>query len=507
MTTPLRCRTFAGGEFRTEKETFERRNPATDEVVAIADLADAAAVDAAVAAAVAAFASWGRTTGFERGRLLRELAQVALGRLDDLATSMTLEMGKPLDEARGEVRKFAQAMRFYAEEAERIGGETIPNESDEFLSVVRKEPVGPVAAITPWNYPVELVGWKLGGALGAGCTMVVKPSEYTPGAAQILAECIAAAGFPPGVVNVVHGAGEVGALLAGHRDIAKIAFTGSNATGQRLFKTVDGVTRLTLELGGSCPMLVSRHADLDLRRGRGGPPLVPQRRADLHRDQPDLRRAPGAGRVRRPRRGAGLGAHRRRRLRDPGADVGPVDDGGDPRAHRGARRRRRERGATVATGAEPHAAGGPVREPRGRRRRAARRADHDRGDVRAGRRRHARRLAGRGRRSTPTPCRAAWPPTSSPRSWARRMQVSAALDFGNVAVNNVDAGIINAPYGGRRESGFGSEHGREGSRATCSSSTSASATRTDRRPRRRSSHMLHRHRPRHLDLQDHRRRS
>ena len=119
-------------------------------------------------AASAAFATWGTTTGFERGHLLRELARVALDRLDDLATSMTLEMGKPLDEARGEVRKFAQAMRFYAEEAERIGGETIPNESNDFLSIVRKEPVGPVAAITPWNYPVELVGWKLGGALGAG---------------------------------------------------------------------------------------------------------------------------------------------------------------------------------------------------------------------------------------------------------------------------------------------------------------------------------------------------
>ena len=232
--------------------------------MAVADVADKDAVDAAVAAAGAAFATWGKTTGFERGHLLRELARVALDRLDDLATSMTLEMGKPLDEARGEVRKFAQAMRFYAEEAERIGGETIPNESDDFLSVVRKEPVGPVAAITPWNYPVELVGWKLGGALGAGCTMVVKPSEYTPGAVQVLAECIREAGFPPGVVNVVHGAGEVGGMLAAHPGIAKIAFTGSNATGQRLFKTVSGVTRLTLELGGSCPMLVSRHADLDL---------------------------------------------------------------------------------------------------------------------------------------------------------------------------------------------------------------------------------------------------
>ena len=205
--TPLHCRSFIGGEFRSGHERFERRNPVDGEVVATADLADEATVDAAVAAAKDAFASWRRTTGFERGHLLRELARIALERLDDLATSMTLEMGKPLDEARGEVRKFAQAMRFYAEEAERIGGETIPNESTEFLSVVHKEPVGVVAAITPWNYPVELVGWKLGGALGAGCTMVLKASEYTPGAVQLLAECIRDAGFPPGVVNAVHGPG------------------------------------------------------------------------------------------------------------------------------------------------------------------------------------------------------------------------------------------------------------------------------------------------------------
>src|SRR5262245_11090443 len=151
---PLHCRTFIGGEFRRSDDgRFERRNPTNGAVVAVADRAGEATVGAAVAAAAEAFSSWGKTTGFERGALLRELARVALERLDDLAVSMTLEMGKPLDEARGEVRKFGQAMRFYAEEAERISGETIPNESDEFLSVVRKEPIGPVAAITPWNYP------------------------------------------------------------------------------------------------------------------------------------------------------------------------------------------------------------------------------------------------------------------------------------------------------------------------------------------------------------------
>ena len=254
-------------------------------------MADEDAVDAAVAAARAAFATWGKTTGFERGHLLREFARVALGRLDDLATSMTLEMGKPLDEARGEVRKFAQAMRFYAEEAERIGGETIPNESDDFLSVVRKEPVGPVAAITPWNYPVELVGWKLGGALGAGCTVVVKPSEYTPGAVQMLAECIREAGFPPGVVNVVHGAGEVGGMLAAHRTSPRSPSraptrpaSGSSRRCRRRDPADAGARRQLPDAG-----LAPRRPRPG--RGRRGPPLIPQRRADLHRDQPDLRRA------------------------------------------------------------------------------------------------------------------------------------------------------------------------------------------------------------------------
>ena len=457
----LHCRTFIDNEFRPGKGGLERRSPATDELVAVADVADRDAVDAAVAAARAAFATWGKTTGFERGHLLREFARVALDRLDDLAASMTLEMGKPLDEARGEVRKFAQAMRFYGEEAERIGGETIPNESDDFLSVVRKEPVGPVAAITPWNYPVELVGWKLGGALGAGCTVVVKPSEYTPGAVQVLAECIREAGFPPGVVNVVHGGGEVGGMLAAHPGIAKIAFTGSNATGQRLFKTVSGVTRLTLELGGSCPMLVSRHADLDLA---------------------------AAGAVRRSFRNAGqiciainriyverpaLGdfvervAELTRRLTvadgyaNPGADVGPVTMEAILARTTAHVSDARERGARVVAGAQPHAAGGLFLNPA-----VVLDAPHDAKIM-------TEETFGPAVGVTPVGSleEAVQHANAVPGGLAaylfteelgETMQLSTALDFGNVAVNNVDAGIINAPYGGRRESGFGSEHGREG---------------------------------------------
>ena len=463
MTTraPLHCQTFIDNEFRPGRGGLERRNPATDELVAVADVADEVAVDAAVSAASAAFATWGTTTGFERGHLLRELARVALDRLDDLAASMTLEMGKPLDEARGEVRKFAQAMRFYAEEAERIGGETIPNESNDFLSIVRKEPVGPVAAITPWNYPVELIGWKLGGALGAGCTVVVKPSEYTPGAAHVLAECIRDAGFPPGVVNVVYGAGEVGGMLAAHPGITKIAFTGSNATGQRLFKTVSGVTRLTLELGGSCPMLVSRHADLDLaaagavRRSfrNAGQICIAINRIYVERAvSGDF-----IDRVAELTRGLTVADG----YANPSADVGPVTMDEIVARTTAHVSDARERGARVVAGAAPHAEGGLFLAPT-----VVVDAPHDAKIM-------TDETFGPAVGVTPVDSldEAVGHANAVPGGLAaylfteelgETMQLSSALDFGNVAVNNVDAGIINAPYGGRRESGFGSEHGREG---------------------------------------------
>jgi acyl-CoA reductase-like NAD-dependent aldehyde dehydrogenase len=457
----LHCYSFIGGEFRTEADSFERRNPASGELAAVAELADAAAVDAAVAAAVGAFRSWRWSTGFERGRLLRELARLSLERLEDLATSMTLELGKPLDEARGEVRKFADAMAFYGEEAERIFGETIPNRSNDYLSVVAKEPIGPVAAITPWNYPVELLGWKLGGAIGAGCTMVIKPSEYTPGAAQIVMECVRDAGFPPGVVNVVYGAGDVGAMLAGHPDIAKLAFTGSNATGQKLFSTVQGVTRLTMELGGSCPLLVSKHADLDLA---------------------------AAGAVRRAFRNAGQICIAVNRIyveepvfdpfvervvaltdkltvgdgfADPGADVGPVamDEIYErTTAHVDDARRR---GARVLTGEQPHPAGGLFLNPV-----VVADAPHDSEIMTQETFGPAVGIASVGSLDDAVEHANAVPGGLAAYLYTENlgeaMRYAARLDFGNVGVNTTDAGIINAPYGGRRESGFGYEHGREG---------------------------------------------
>jgi succinate-semialdehyde dehydrogenase/glutarate-semialdehyde dehydrogenase len=457
----VHCYSFIGGEFRGEADSFERRNPANGELAAVAELADASAVDAAVAAAVSAFESWRWSTGFERGHLLRALARLSLERLEDLATSMTLELGKPLDEARGEVQKFADAMAFYGEEAERIFGETIPNRSNDYLSIVAKEPMGPVAAITPWNYPVELLGWKLGGAIGAGCTMVIKPSEYTPGAAQIVMECVRDAGFPPGVVNVVYGAGEVGALLAGHPDIAKLAFTGSNATGQKLFSTVQGVTRLTMELGGSCPLLVSKHADLDLaaagavRRAfrNAGQICIAVNRIYVEEPVADAFVERVVALTDKLTVGDGFA--------DPGADVGPVamDEIYErTTAHVDDARRR---GARILTGEQPHPAGGLFLNPV-----VVADAPHDCEIMTQETFGPAVGIASCASLDEAVEHANAVPGGLAAYLYTENlgeaMRYAARLDFGNVGVNTTDAGIINAPYGGRRESGFGYEHGREG---------------------------------------------
>jgi succinate-semialdehyde dehydrogenase/glutarate-semialdehyde dehydrogenase len=374
---------------------------------------------------------------------------------------MTLELGKPLDEARGEVRKFADAMAFYGEEAERIFGETIPNRSNDYLSVVAKEPIGPVAAITPWNYPVELLGWKLGGAIGAGCTMVIKPSEYTPGAAQIVMECVRDAGFPPGVVNVVYGAGEVGAMLAGHPDIAKLAFTGSTATGQKLFSTVQGVTRLTMELGGSCPLLVSKQADLDLaaagavRRAfrNAGQICIAVNRIYVEEPVADAFVERVVALTDKLTVGDGFA--------DPGADVGPVamDEIYErTTAHVDDARRR---GARILTGEQPHPAGGLFLNPV-----VVADAPHDSQIMTQETFGPAVGIA-----SCTSLDEAVEHANAVPGGLAaylytenlgEAMRYAARLDFGNVGVNTTDAGIINAPYGGRRESGFGYEHGKEG---------------------------------------------
>lgn len=434
-------------------------DPASGEVVArIADT-DAPGVDAAVVAARRSLPSWCTTSEFERSRLLRALADEVREVVDELAHLITREMGKPIGEARGEVRKLADAFDYYAEEAVRVYGETIPNEQPGVTSIVRYEPVGVVGAITPWNYPLELIGWKLAAALAAGCTVVVKPSEYCPSSAVRLFELLAPAGFPPGVANLVLGAGVAGRALAEHPDLDKLAFTGSTRTGASITRGLAKAMPASMELGGSCPQIITASADVDeavagcLRRGfrNAGQICIAINRVYVHRSVHEEFVAKLSRAVSELSVGPGVD--------DP--DVGPVVNA-----------EIRDRCAThvaaaVADGARVMAGGEPIDRPGtwypptvvdGVRPDALLATEETFGPV-----------VGVTPFDTLDEAVALANGTDAGLAaylYARDLQevfeVGHALDFGNVAVNNPDAGIMNAPYGGRKGSGHGYEHGREG---------------------------------------------
>ncbi len=227
---------------------------------------DAADVDAAVAAARRALAGpWGQLTGFGRARLMRRLADLIARDADRLADVETRDTGKLLREMRGQLGSIPQWFYYFSGLADKIEGTTIPGDKPNFLVYTRREPAGVVGAIVPWNSPLLLLCWKLAPALAAGCTMVAKPSDYSPASAVELAALMDEAGFPPGVFNVVTGFGPaVGKALAAHPGVDKIAFTGSTLVGAEVAKAAAAnITGVLLELGGKSAHLVFDDADLD----------------------------------------------------------------------------------------------------------------------------------------------------------------------------------------------------------------------------------------------------
>jgi succinate-semialdehyde dehydrogenase/glutarate-semialdehyde dehydrogenase len=243
---------------------FVSTNPATGEVLgAVAD-GDAADARAAIEAASAAFGSWSARTAYERADVLHRAQALMRERREDLARSMTLEQGKPLRMARAEVTYAADFLSWFAEEAKRVYGETIPSARAEQRFVVLRQPVGVVAAITPWNYPVSMLTRKIAPALAAGCCVVLKPAEQTPLLAVEVFRLLEEAGVPEGVVNLVTTADPeaVGTELVTHADVRKITFTGSTEVGRRIARqAADGIKRLSLELGGHAPFIVFDDAD------------------------------------------------------------------------------------------------------------------------------------------------------------------------------------------------------------------------------------------------------
>src|SRR6201996_5407928 len=245
--------------------TFESHNPYTGRPWAVVPDGGPADVDAAVAAARSALdGEWGSMTGFARAALMRRLADLIAANAERLARLEVNDSGKLYREMIGQLNGLGGWYQYFAGLADKIEGRQIPSPNPSYLVYTRREPVGVVAAITPWNSPLMLMTWKVAPALAAGCTVVVKPSEHAPVSTLGWAELIEQAGFPPGVVNVVTGLSrETGAALAAHPGVDKVAFTGSTATGRAVARAAaDNLVRVTLELGGKSPQLVFPDADL-----------------------------------------------------------------------------------------------------------------------------------------------------------------------------------------------------------------------------------------------------
>jgi len=240
-------------------------NPATGEIIGHVPKLGAAETRHAIEAANTAFPAWSKRTAKERAAVLRRWFDLMMVNQEDLARLMTLEQGKPLTESRGEVAYAAAFLEWFGQEAKRIYGDPIPQHQADKRIVVIKQPIGVVACITPWNFPLAMITRKAGPAVGAGCTVVLKPATQTPFSALALAELAERAGVPKGVFNVVTGsASEIGGELTSNPIVRKLSFTGSTEVGKILMAQCAGtVKKLSLELGGNAPFIVFDDADLD----------------------------------------------------------------------------------------------------------------------------------------------------------------------------------------------------------------------------------------------------
>ena len=262
----LRSEAYINGEWIKKETTFSIYNPYNQ--VKIAEVSDCTQVDteSAITAADHAFQIWSNYTANKRSRILQNWYKLIIENATDLAHILTIEQGKPLQEAIGEIKYGASYIEWFAEEAKRVYGDVIPGQSRKNRITVIKQPVGIVGAITPWNFPSAMITRKVAPALAAGCTVIVKPSEFTPLSALALAELSDRAGFPKGVINIVttKDAASIGQSLTSNSKVKKISFTGSTPVGKIVLKqSADQIKKVTLELGGNAPFIVFADADID----------------------------------------------------------------------------------------------------------------------------------------------------------------------------------------------------------------------------------------------------
>ncbi len=269
LAVPSSYKLFVGGEWddAASGRTFDVYNPATLEVIATVPDAGVTEMQRAIDAACRAQPEWAARTAAERSRVLSGAASAMYEQTEMLARLITEEEGKPLAEARGEVKYAASFIEWFAEEGKRVYGETVPASSTDKRIMVLKRPVGVTAAITPWNFPAAMITRKLGPALASGCSMIIKPSELTPLTALAMAKIFDEAGLPKGALSVVVGmdAAALGSTLMEDRRVRKVSFTGSTEVGKLLMRSAaDTVKRLSLELGGHAPFIIFDDADIEV---------------------------------------------------------------------------------------------------------------------------------------------------------------------------------------------------------------------------------------------------
>ncbi len=321
----FRNQIYIAGQWVQTEEQMDVYNPADGKVIGTVSKAGKKEAGLAVDAAADAFGAWSRRTANERGELLRRWHQLIAEHTDELARIMTTEQGKPLKEAAGEIQYANSFVSWYAEEGKRIYGETIPGSSSRQRIIVTKQPVGVVAAITPWNFPASMITRKVAPALAAGCTVVIKPSSETPFTAIKLVELADQAGIPAGVINIVTGASsDISGVWQADNRVRKLSFTGSTEVGKQLMAgAAANVKKISLELGGHAPFIVTDQADLDQAAAglisskfrNGGQTCVCANRVYVQEGIVQEFAAKFAELVKQLKVGNGL---------DPGIDIGPL---------------------------------------------------------------------------------------------------------------------------------------------------------------------------------------
>lgn len=362
----LESRNLIAGEWVAAESgrTIAVTNPAIGAEIGTVPSVTRAEVAQAIAAAQQAQVAWAARPAKERAIILRKWFDLVTAATDDLALILTSEQGKPLAEAKGEIAYAASYIEWFAEEAKRVYGDTIPGPAPDRRIIVLKQPVGVTAAITPWNFPAAMITRKIGPALAAGCAMVLKPASQTPLTALALAVLADRAGFPKGLLSVVTGsAREIGAELTANPVIRKLSFTGSTEVGKELMKQcADTVKRTSMELGGNAPFIVFDDADIDAavegaiasKYRNAGQTCVCANRLFVQAGVHDAFVARLSERVAGLRIGNGT---------EPGVDIGPLIDDHATAKVRELLDDAVAKGATVAIGGKTHALGGNFFEP------------------------------------------------------------------------------------------------------------------------------------------------